>query len=189
MSCRVLDEKETGPSTPRKKGRKLLISEEIINESKLIAEANDLKKDSASSSQTFLDNVDRLRRLKHEKMDMNVFSKPANLSRSTEQRALRKIVPVRLKGGLQNTSRQRALLAPHNAISCAATWTAVAEGIDDPRQIHSWDELSIELNGFGRKAQLLLTESGAAKLKKRNLCPSATRNQGKEEPSRSASVS
>lgn len=93
---------------------------------------------------------------------------------------LRKIVPVRIKhGGVQNSSRQRALSVPHNAISCAATWTAVTEGISDSRQIHSWDELSVELNGFGLKSKLFLTHNGAKKLRDRNLNPSTTRNQGK----------
>ena len=52
-------------------------------------------------------------------------------------------------------------------------------GVVDRRQIHSWDELSIELNGFGKKLPLRLSANGAKILKKRNLTPSTTRNQGK----------
>ena len=124
--------------------------------------------------------MDRLRRREQDECNENALSNPSSISRSTAQRALRKIAPVRIAhGGVQNSSRQRALMVPHNAISCAATWSAVTEDVDDRRQIHSWDELSIELNGFGKKTKLLLTSSGAAKLHNRNLHPSATRNQGK----------
>ena len=127
-----------------------------MKSSKITAEENDLKKDSASSSQTILDNLDRLRRLEQERNALNSHSKPVTLSRSIEQRALRKIVPVRIDhGGIQNSSRQKVLLVPHNTISCAATWAAVVDDISDPRQIHSWDEVSIELNGFGRKTKLM----------------------------------
>lgn len=136
--------------------------------------------DSATTSRQILDNVDRLRRREQDECNENALSNPKCISRSTAQRALRKIVPKRIAhGGVQNSSRQRALMVPHNAISCAATWSAVTEDVDDRRQIHSWDELSIELNGFGKKTKLLLTSSGAAKLHNRNLHPSTTRNQGK----------
>ena len=71
------------------------------------------------------------------------------------------------------------MLDPRNALSCAATWNAVADGADDGRQIYSWDELSVELNGFGKKVSLLMTAKGAKTLRKRNLTPATTRNQGK----------
>ena len=80
---------------------------------------------------------------------------------------------------MQNSSRQRALLDPRNALSYAATWNAVVDGIDDGRQVHSWDELSVELNGFGEKVKLYMSEKGSKALLKKNLTPATTRNQGK----------
>ena len=99
---------------------------------------------------------------------------------SIYKRAVRRVAPVRIRrGGVQNTSRQRALLDPRNALSCTATWNAVADGADDGRKIHKWDELSVELNGFGKKVKLLMTAKCAKTLRKRNLTPATTRNQGK----------
>ena len=43
----------------------------------------------------------------------------------------------------------------------------------------SWDDLSIEVNGFGRKVPLLLSDYGSRTVWKRNLTPATTRNQGR----------
>ena len=97
------------------------------------------------------------------------------VSPSTSERAVRRVTPVNIpRGGVQNTSRKKALLDPRNALSYAATWNAVVDGIDDSRQIHSWDELSLELNG-----RLYMTKKASKVTRKRNLTPAATRNQGK----------
>jgi hypothetical protein len=83
-----------------------------------------------------------------------------------------------MRGAIQNSSWQNALLDPRNAISCTATWAAVTKDIDDASKIHSWDDLSIEVNGFGRKVPLLLSDYDARTVWKRNLTPATTRNQG-----------
>ena len=160
---------------PKKRGPKRLISDDVIKNATLAAEVNDASKDSATSTATILASIDTFRRNEQS----NPLASPKTVSKSTSMRAVNRIAPVQVKsGGVQNTSRQKALLDPRNAISCAATWTAVTMGVVDPRQIHSWDELSIELNGFGKKLPLRLSAVGAKLLKKRNLTPSTTRNQG-----------
>jgi hypothetical protein len=54
-----------------------------------------------------------------------------------------------------------------NAISFAATWPAGAEGITNPKFIHSWDECCVLLNAFDEKQDLLCTEEGREISKRR----------------------
>ena len=179
-TCRALDQPENEPLPERKKGRKSIVSTETIDKTRKHAEERDLAKDSATSSSEVLDVLDSNRRTELEARGGNLLGTLKPYSPSTKKRLLRKIVPVRPRsGGKQCKSRQGALLDPRNAISCAATWSAVTTGVIDPRQIHSWDELSVELNGFGKKTKLYMTKFGAAILKKRNLNPATTINQGK----------
>lgn len=160
---------------PKKRGPKNLISADVIKNATQAAEVNDASKNSATSTSTILASIDKFRRDEQS----NPLASPKTVSKSTSMRAVNMVAPsVVNSGGVQNTSRQKALLDPRNALSCAATWTAVTMGVVDPRQIHSWDELSIELNGFGKKLPLRLSAVGAKLLKKRNLTPSTTRNQG-----------
>jgi hypothetical protein len=180
MHHRYLDEREHGPRKRQKMGRKHIISDEVINNAQGIAEIKDLSKDSATSSHEILKSIDQFRRSEQDEAGSNSLSCPLVVSASTYKRAVRRVAPISIRrGGVQNSSRQRALLDPRNALSCAATWNAVADGVDDARQIHSWDELSVELNGFGKKVKLLMTANGARTLRKRNLTPATTRNQGK----------
>lgn len=175
-----MEELENGPRKRLKAGRKPIISESSLIAAREIAEVNDLSKDSATSTQSVIDSIDQCRRKEQDEKGENSLAAPVRVSASTYKRAVRKVTPVRVKrGGIQNTSRQNALLDPRNAISCAATWAAATENIHDCRQVHSWDELSIELNGFGNKVQVLMTANGARTIRKRNLTPATTRNQGK----------
>ena len=177
---RYLDERVHGPRKRQKVGRKRIISDDVISNAQGVAEIKDLSKDSTTSSREILRSIDQFRRIEQDKAGANSLSCPPVVSTSTCKRAVRRVAPIRIRrGGVQNTSRQRALLDPRNALSCAATWNAVADGVDDGRQIHSWDELSVELNGFGKKVKLLMTAKGAKVLRKRNLTPATTRNQGK----------
>ena len=179
-TCRALDQPENEPLPECKKGRKSIVSPEAIEKTRKHAEERDLAKDSATSSNVVLDVLDSNRRTELEDRGGNRLGTLKAISPSTKKRLMRLIAPNRVKsGGVQSTSRQRALLDPRNAISCAATWSAVTTGVVDPRQIHSWDELSVELNGFGKKKKLYMAEAGAAVLKKRNLNPATTLNQGK----------
>ena len=180
MYDRYLDERVHGPRKRQKVGRKRIISDDVISNAQGVAEIKDLSKDSMTSSREILRSIDQFRREEQDKAGANMLSCPPVVSTSTCMRAVRRVAPIRIRrGGVQNTSRQRALLDPRNALSCAATWNAVADGVDDGRQIHSWDELSVELNGFGKKVKLLMTAKGAKVLRKRNLTPATTRNQGK----------
>lgn len=180
MHRRYLDEREHGPRKRQKMGRKPIISDDVITNAQGVAEVKDLSKDSATSSQEILKSTDHFRRIEQDEAGSNSLSCPPVASDSTYKRAARKVAPIRIRrGGVQSSSRQRALLDPRNALSCAATWNAVVDGIDDGRQVHSWDELSVELNGFGKKVKLYMSEKGSKALRKRNLTPATTRNQGK----------
>ena len=143
---RYLDERVHGPRKRQKVGRKRIISDDVISNAQGVAEIKDLSKDSMTSSREILRSIDQFRRVEQDKAGANSLSCPPVVSTSTCMRAVRRVAPIRIRrGGVQNTSRQRALLDPRNALSCAATWNAVADGVDDGRQIHSWDELSVEL--------------------------------------------
>jgi hypothetical protein len=86
---------------------------------------------------------------------------------------VKRIAPVHVRnGGVQNSSRRRALKDSRNAIS------AVAGGITDPKFIHSWDECSVMLNAFDEKQDLLCTEEGREILEEENLTPATTETQG-----------
>ena len=180
MYHRYLDEREHGPRKRQKLGRKPIISDEVISNAQGVAEVKDLSKDSATSSQEIFRSIDHFRRREQDESGFNSLSCPQDVSPKTSQRAVRRVAPVIIKrGGVQNTSRQKALLDPRDALSCAATWNAVVDGIDDARQIHSWDELSVELNGFGKEVKWFTTKKGAKVVRRRNLTQATTRNQGK----------
>ena len=180
MQYRSLEERDHGPRKLQKLGRKPIISDDVIGRAINIAEINDLSKNSATSSNQILQSIDGFRRDEQDQRGLNSLSSPVAVSASTYKRAVRRVVPIRIRrGGIQNSSRQKALVDARNAISCAATWNAVAKDIDDGRQVHSWDELSIELNGFGKKIPVFLSKFAAQVVRKRNIGPSSTINQGK----------
>ena len=153
-TCRALDQPENEPLPDRKEGHKSIVSLDAIKTTRTHAEERDLAKDSATSSNIVLDVLDSNRRTELEARGGNRLGSLKPINFSTKKRLMHLIAPNRVQsGGVQPTSRQRTLLDPRNAIFCAATWSAVTvtTGVVDPRQIHSWDELSVELNGFGKK--------------------------------------
>ena len=77
-------------------------------------------------------------------------------------------------GSIQNASRQRALRDARNAISCAASWTAISQGIQNGNFVHSWDECSVMLNSFNEKQTVKCTSAGRQKLKAKKLAPATT---------------
>ena len=86
-----------------------------------------------TSPMVVLDVLDSNRRTELEAGGGNGLGALRPISLSTRKRVLRRIVPKRVNsGGVQSTSRQRALLDPRNAISCAATWSAVTTGVVVP---------------------------------------------------------
>ena len=100
------------------------------------------------------------------------------LSRSTCARLVRRVTPNTVNNGsIQNPSRQRALRDARNAISCAATWLAVSDGILNGNFVHSWDECGVMLNAFNEKQAVKCTASGRRKLSERNLAPATTEIQ------------
>ena len=61
-----------------------------------------------------------------------------------------------------------------NAITCAATWLAVSDGILNGNFVHSWDECGVMLNALDEKQTVKCTASGRSKLSARNLAPATT---------------
>jgi hypothetical protein len=176
---RTLADIQNGPSVKKKRGRRRLVSTDAVKKTTDVAEERDRAKDSASSIEEILEDLDGHRRTELENTGLNRHATLRSLSTTTKWRLMQEIAPVRVKcGGFQSTSRYRALQDPRNALSCAATAKVTAK-VKDPRQIHSWDELSVELNGFGKKKKVYLSTVGSAALSKRNLNPATTTNQGK----------
>ena len=94
---------------------------------------------------------------------------------STCAQLVRRVTPNTVKNGsIQNPSRQRDA---RNAISCAATWLAVSDGILNGNFVHSWDECGVMLNAFNEKQTVKCTASGRRKLSERNLAPATTEIQ------------
>jgi hypothetical protein len=73
--------------------------------------------------------VDKHRMNEEEAQGRNPLARLRPLSASTQRKLAKIIAPIQVRnGGVQNSSRRRALKDSRNAISCAATWPAVAEG-------------------------------------------------------------
>lgn len=157
------------------RGRPRAISQEVINEAIAAAEERDLRKDSCTSGADVMAVVDGFRRQEQTQLGRNPHARLPKLSRSTCARVVREVTPVTVtNGSVQNPSRQRALRDARNAISCAATWLAVSEGIQNGNFVHSWDECGVMLNAFSEKQTVKCTASGRAKLSERNLAPATT---------------
>lgn len=159
----------------RKIGRPSIVSDEIITAAKAIAFERDICKNSFSSSVEVLSAIEVLRK---DEIDVQGGNRLANLpqmSENTARKLVKLVTPVTLSnGGVQNTSRQNALLDARNAISCASVYAAVSEGIKNGKFVHSWDEVSIELNSFDKYVELRMTEEGKRNLASRNLHPATT---------------
>ena len=111
-------------------------------------------------------------------MGLNPYRVLPVLSRSTESRVVKKVTPQRTKNGsIQNPRTQRALSDARNAISCAARWLAVSDGIENGNSVHSWDECRVMLNAFNEKQTVMCTAAGRKKLAARNLAPATTEIQ------------
>lgn len=165
---------------PLKRGRPPAVSKAIISEAIAIAEQRDLNKDSCTSNGDVMSIVNDLRRKEQEEMGCNPFAVMRRFSRSTVGKIVRQITPVTVSNGsVQNASRQRALKDPRNAISCAASWNAVTDGIPNGAFVHSWDECGVMLNEFNQKQKVKCTKSGRKKLRVKNLAPSTTATQQK----------
>lgn len=159
-------------------GRPPAVSEAVISASRTEALTKDLEKDSLTSVDDLMEMVDRHRISEEEAQGRNPLARLRPLSASTQRKLVKRIAPLHVRnGGVQNSSRRRALKDSRNAISCAATWPAVAEGITNPKFIHSWDECSVMLNAFDEKQDLFCTEEGRAILEEENLTPATTETQ------------
>ena len=163
-----------------KRGRPPAVSEDVISKAVAIAEERDLSKDSCTSNADVMSIVNDLRREEQEELGRNPFAVLGRFSRSTVGKIVRQITPVSVhNGSVQNASRQRALKDPRNAISCAASWNAVAAGVPNGAFVHSWDECGVMLNAFNEKQKVKCTKSGRKKLRDKNLAPAITQTQQK----------
>jgi hypothetical protein len=160
-------------------GRPPAVSEAVIIAARAEALQKDLEKDSLTSTGDLMGMVYRQMANEDEMQGRNPLARQRPLSASTQRKLVKRIAPVHVRnGGVQNSSRRRALKDSRNAISCAATWPAVAGGITNPKFIHSWDECSVMLNAFDEKQDLLCTEEGRKILEEENLTPATTETQG-----------
>ena len=164
--------------TPALKGRPPAVSKSVIKKAIAVAEERDLNKDSFTSNSDVMAMVSDLMREEQEEMGHNPRAVLPTFARSTQGKIVKQITPVNLaNGSIQNASRQRALKDARNAISCAATWNAVAAGVPNGRFVHSWDECGIMLNAFGEKQSVKCTSAGRNKLLAKNLAPATTQTQ------------
>ena len=164
--------------TPAPRGRPPAVSASVINKAKAVAKERDLNKDSFTSNSDVMALVNDLMREEQEELGHNPLAHPPDFCRGTEGRIVKLIVPVNVpNGSIQNASRQRALRDARNAISCAASWNAVAAGVPNGRFVHSWDECGVSLNAFNEKQAVKCTEEGREELEERNLAPSTTETQ------------
>ena len=93
-------------------GSQTIISD-VISNAQGIAEVKDLSKDSTTSSHETLRSIDQFRRIEQDEAGTNSLSCPPVVSDSTCERAVHRVAPIRIRrGGVQNTSRQLALLDP-----------------------------------------------------------------------------
>lgn len=160
------------------RGRPRAVSDGVIEEAIAAAEERDLRKDSCTSGADVMSVVDKLRREEQNQLGRNPHASLPVLSRSTCARLVKRVTPNTVKNGsIQNPSRQRALRDARNAISCAATWLAVSDGILNGNFVHSWDECGVMLNAFNEKQTVKCTASGRRKLSERNLAPATTETQ------------
>ena len=143
-----------------------------------MAEERDLRKDSFTSNSDVMAMVNDLMREEQEEMGHNPRAALPTFCGSTQGKIVKQITPVDVtNGSIQNASRQRALKDPRNAISCAASWNAVAAGVPNGRFVHSWDECGVMLNAFREKQPVKCTVARRNKLQAKNLAPATTETQ------------
>ena len=160
------------------RGRPNAVSSDVITAAKAIAESGDLQKDSFCSTDDLMSTVYDLIREEQDSLGRNPYCTPRVLNRSTTTKLVKIITPITVdNGSIQNSTRQKALMDVRNAISCAATWNAISEGIRNGNFVNIWDECDVMLNEFNQKQKLLCTESGREKLTEKNLAPSTTETQ------------
>jgi hypothetical protein len=156
------------------------VSQEIIVQAIAIAEDKDLSKDSCSCNADVMSIVNDLRSKEQTAMGRNPYAYLKRFSRSTVGKIVRQITPVSVRNGsVQNASRQRALKDPRNAISCAASWSAVADGVPSGEYVYSWDECGVMLNEFSEKQKVKCTKKGRNRLREKNLAPAVTETKEK----------
>lgn len=130
----------------------------MIEAAKKSAYLRDVNKNSFTSPAQVMNSINELRQQELEVAGLNRHNKLKVVSENTARRAINLVTPVSFASGrVQNSSRQRALTDPKNAISCAAVWSAVTEGLLSGKFLHSWDEVSIELNTFDNYVNLRMT--------------------------------
>lgn len=160
------------------RGRPASVSIEVITAASLIAEDRDMMNDSFASNEDLMSVVDSLRREEQEKQGKNPLARLPVLSKSTTTKIVKLITPVTvINGSVPNTTRRKALLDARNAISCAACWNAITEGIVNGKFVHSWDECGVILNAFKETRKFKFTAAGRKKLAEKNLTPSTTEIQ------------
>ena len=159
-------------------GRPPAVSERVIILAREEAVARDLRKDSCTSTDDVIAIVDMFRRIEATEMGLNPLAALPTVSPSTKRNLVHRIAPIRVpNGGVQNSSRQRALMDSRNALSCAASWPVVSAGIASGKFIHSWDECSVSLNSFNEKQPLWCSVEGRQELSANNLMPASTETQ------------
>lgn len=159
-------------------GRPPAVSERVILAAREEAVARDLRKDSCTSTDDIIAIVDEFRRIEVSEMGGNPLAELPTVSRSTKRFLRLRIAPIRVpNGGVQNSSRQRALMDSRNALSCAATWPVVSAGVTNGKFIHSWDECSVSLNAFNETQPLWCSVEGRQELSDNNLMPASTETQ------------
>lgn len=159
-------------------GRPVSVSESVINAAREEAGAKDLRKDSCTSADEVMALVDVFQRQEKTRLGRNPLAMLPPLSSSTRRKIARRVAPIVVRnGGVQNTSRFKALFDGRNAISCAATWPAVTQGITNPKLIHSWDECAVKLNPFNEKQAVHCSQEGRELLEEQNLIPATTETQ------------
>ena len=158
--------------------RPAAVSERVILAAREEAVARDLWKDSCTSTDDIIAIVDEFRRIEVSEMGGNPLADLPTVSPSTKRIWRLRIAPIRApNGGVQNSSRQRALMDSRNALSCAASWPVVSAGITNGKFIHSWDECSVSLNSFNETQPLWCSVEGRQLLNDNNLIPASTETQ------------
>ena len=108
-------------------GRPPTFSKAVIAASLAEAVQRDLEKDSLTSTEELMTLVEKHKTNEEEAQGRNSLHRRRPVSATTQRKTVKRITPVLVRNGcVQNNSRNKALKDCRNAISCAATWPAVA---------------------------------------------------------------
>ena len=114
------------PASRSALGRPAAVSQSVLRAAIEEAEARDLRKDSYTSTDGVIAIVDEFRRIEATEKGRNPLTRLPALSKITKRNEVMQVAPVKVpNGGVQNSSRQRALMDSRNALSCAAFWPVV----------------------------------------------------------------